>query len=192
MKKISLLLGILVFAAAQAPLKAQDFEARLNAGTEMVLGSPALKKINSDAKASNAESADYKALMTAACVKNDATGVAKILNAMPKGAVNHIYNNLAGHHGAGVIWCAVGFQNTVMVKVMLEHGAKLDGKSATGWTLAMEAAATGNDVIVGMLHAHGANFCAKNKDGQTAADMAKSYGFPKIAQEINSWTISCR
>ncbi len=191
MKKISLLAGILVFAATQSP-KAQNFGARLSAGRQAVIESPLLKEINASAKASNAESKNYKALMTAACVKNDATGVAKILNAMPKGAVNHIYDNLAGHHGAGVIWCAVGFQNTVMVKVMLEHGAALDGKSATGWTLAMEAAATGNDVIVKMLHAHGANFCAKNKDGETAADMAKSYGFPQIAQEINSWTKFCR
>lgn len=192
MKKILLALGTIVFVAAQSPLKAQDFQMQINAAQKTVLSSPSLKDVQSRIRAANKDGANYMALMTAACVKNDATGVAKILSAMPKGAVNHIYNNLAGHHGAGVIWCAVGFQNTVMVKVMLDHGAALDGKSATGWTLAMEAAATGNDVIVGMLHSHGANFCAKNKDGQTAADMAKSYGFPQIAQEIKSWTKACR
>ncbi len=188
MKKTLLALGtIVLLVATQSPLKAQDFQMQINAAQKAFLSSPSIKNVQTRIK-----NANYMALMTAACVKNDATGVAKVLNAMPKGAVNHIYNNLAGHHGAGVIWCAVGFQNTVMVKVMLDHGAALDGKSATGWTLAMEAAATGNDVIVRMLHSHGANFCAKNKDGQTAADMAKSYGFPQIAQEIKSWTKACR
>lgn len=191
MKKIFLALGAVIFAAIQSPLNAQDFQMRLNAAQKAFLSSPSIKNVQTRIKNANKENANYMALMTAACVKNDATGVAQVLNAMPKGAVNHIYNNLAGHHGAGVIWCAVGFQNTVMVKVMLDHGAALDGKSATGWTLAMEAAATGNDVIVRMLHSHGANFCAQNKDGQTAADMAKSYGFPQIAQEIKSWTKAC-
>jgi ankyrin repeat protein len=192
MKKIFLALGTVVFAATQIPLKAQDFQMQINAAQKTILSAPTLKNVQARIKTANKESDNYMALMTAACVKNDATGVARILSAMPKGAVNHIYDNLAGHHGAGVIWCAVGFQNTVMVKVMLDHGAALDGKSATGWTLAMEAAATGNDVIVHLLHSHGANFCAKNKDGQTAADMAKSYGFPKIAQEIKSWTKTCQ
>ena len=192
MKKVFLALGTVIFAAVQSPLRAQDFQMQMNAAQKTVLSSPYLKNAQTRIKIANREYPNYMALMTAACVKNDATGVAKILNAMPKGAVNHIYDNLAGHHGAGVIWCAVGFQNTVMVKVMLDHGAALDGKSATGWTLAMEAAATGNDVIVHMLHSHGANFCAKNKDGQTAANMAQSYGFPKIAQEIQSWTKTCQ
>lgn len=79
---------------------------------------------------------------------------------------------------------AVESGNVALLELLLAHGAKPDAVEFLEATPLHSAAARGNREMVEKLLAAGADRHRKTKDGKTAADLARQYGHPEIAAEL--------
>jgi uncharacterized protein len=79
---------------------------------------------------------------------------------------------------------AVESGNVALLELLLAHGAKPDQVEFLEATPLHSAAARGNREMVEKLLAAGADRHRKTKDGKTAADLARQYGHPEIAAEL--------
>ena len=61
------------------------------------------------------------------------------------------------------------------VRLLLDHGAKLDAIDSKGWTALMIATANGDSDLVHLLLERGASLQSKNKTGKTALMLAERY-----------------
>jgi ankyrin repeat protein len=71
-----------------------------------------------------------------------------------------------------------------LVDLLLKHGAKPDPPEFLGATPLHSAAARGNREMVARLLAAGADRKLRTNDGKTAADLARQYGRPELAGEL--------
>jgi ankyrin repeat protein len=76
---------------------------------------------------------------------------------------------------------AIASGNVELLDLLLSHGAKPDAVEFLEATPLHSAAARGSRVMVEKLLAAGADPSRKTKDGKTAADLAKQYDHPEIA-----------
>lgn len=72
-----------------------------------------------------------------------------------------------------------------LLDLLLAHGAKPDPVEFLQATPLHSAAARGSREMVDRLLAAGADRHRKTKDGKTAADLARQYGHPEIAQALD-------
>lgn len=79
--------------------------------------------------------------------------------------------------------CAAG--HGAIVGLLLKAGAKPDVIQVGGYTPLMAAANLGNAPVVDLLLDYGANPAVKSDDGRTAADFARSAGFPALVGKLS-------
>ncbi|MEJ2759324.1 MAG: ankyrin repeat domain-containing protein [Anaerolineales bacterium] len=72
-----------------------------------------------------------------------------------------------------------------MVKLLVEHGAKVNVSQAGGWTPLHQAADHGNEELARYLLKKGADRTLTADDGRTPADMARGKGFLELADLLD-------
>lgn len=72
-----------------------------------------------------------------------------------------------------------------MVKLLVEHGAKVNVAQAGGWTPLHQAADHGNEDLARYLLKKGADRTLVADDGRSAADMARGQGFLELADLLD-------
>lgn len=69
-----------------------------------------------------------------------------------------------------------GAEPVDIAKLLIEKGAKIEGRTTLGETPLMFAAARNNSPLIGLLAQNGADLQAKSNEGKTALDIAKEHG----------------
>ena len=80
------------------------------------------------------------------------------------------------------IHLAAGKGHTATVKLLLDHGAKIDEKDDDGWTPISQAAKKGHKDTVKLFLDHGANIDLKNNYGWTPIHRAADKGHTDIVK----------
>jgi ankyrin repeat protein len=86
------------------------------------------------------------------------------------------------------IHAAVAGNRTMMVELLLEHGAEIDVQQHGGWTALHGAAQHGNAEMVELLLEFGANADVASDDGKTAIDIARDAGHDEVAEQIEEYS----
>ena len=77
---------------------------------------------------------------------------------------------------------AVARRNLELTKLLLAHGADVNGRQAGGWTPLHSAAYHGASDLVELLLRQGADPALTSDDGRTASDMARAAGHEQLAR----------
>lgn len=77
-----------------------------------------------------------------------------------------------------------GKQDLALITLLLEHGADVNARSASGYTALHLAASRGNDALVDLLLGREANSGARTDDGKTAAIIAREHGHHELAKRL--------
>lgn len=92
--------------------------------------------------------------------------------------------NAVGAHGLTALGRAVAARSHDAVALLLERGARPDG--AGSWTPLMDAAMSGDTVMLDLLLRHGARLDRRNDDGNTAVEVATRAGRADVARWLRA------
>ena len=98
--------------------------------------------------------------------------------------LNHVFGEL-DKFCAALLSIPAAQNHPDTIKILLDHGAKLEVKEKNGLTALMIAAAKGQPQAVSALLARGADRKAATEDGKSAADLAAAAGHPDVAKLLS-------
>lgn len=94
--------------------------------------------------------------------------------------------NQAGNFGNTPLHVAATWGDVDAIKLLIEHGARIDAEGEDGLTPLHSAAVQGNAQAVGVLLDHGANAAAAEVHGHTALELAIALGHSEVASLLKA------
>ncbi|KAJ9602585.1 hypothetical protein H2200_012778 [Cladophialophora chaetospira] len=92
--------------------------------------------------------------------------------------------NKASNRGKTALHLAAQHNNTGIIRLLLNHGAIIDGRSEGGWTPLLIAAKAGHLEAVETLLAYRANINARTSSGMTSLHWAAENGYTEVVRRI--------